>query len=342
MRIKLCAIAKNEGPYLARWIHHHLYFGFRDILIYINDCTDNSEKILNKISNINPSIKFLNADKMRVDSLSKGRSFQVDAFNHMYNSAKDEGFEYIIFLDIDEYWTPRDFTTKIYDFIDEYKTTNFDAYSFSWMIDFPDKNVPPLQNPIKGLIKILRNYHVKTLLKISDRVEKISVHNHVVKNGIYLLDDGVPFEETDPIEQHKKSKVLHDYFEKNLDKIPKYFIYHALFRSQSEYLVSLINKGSLHTSDQPIFKKNRWGFVFDNNKPVINFSVKMDIIAKYYSSYKEFISNNSIINELHDAEIYFYKRYFFATEIISKNKLEVENNAKLFNGLTIMDDIFYG
>ena len=29
--VKIIAIAKDEGAYLAEWIHHHLYFGFSEI-----------------------------------------------------------------------------------------------------------------------------------------------------------------------------------------------------------------------------------------------------------------------------------------------------------------------
>jgi hypothetical protein len=336
MKIKICAIAKNEGAYLARWIHHHLYFGFSEILIYLNDCTDNSVEIMEKISKKNPSIKYSIVDEMRIDSLSKNRSFQVDAYNHMYNISKNDGADYVIFLDIDEYWTPKDFKSKIQDLIDQHNHTNFDAFSFSWMIDFPDQNQRPLQNPINGSMKLLRNYHVKTLFKVSERVERISVHNHTITNGIYLLDDGADFEELDPIEQHRKSKVLPEYFEKNLGNVPKYFIYHALFRSQGEYLVSLISRGSLHMADQSIFKKNRWGFVYDNNKPVINFQIDYDALVNYHASYEEFIKHYSILENLHEAELNFYKRYYFALKLVEDNPDEVKKFPKLFNGLTII------
>ena len=46
---KLIAIAKNEGAYLPQWIYHHFSIGFDEIEIYINDTTDNSIAICEKI-----------------------------------------------------------------------------------------------------------------------------------------------------------------------------------------------------------------------------------------------------------------------------------------------------
>ena len=50
-KIKLVAIAKNEAAYLPQWIHHFLV-GFNEIEIYINDTTDNSVAICEKIKRI--------------------------------------------------------------------------------------------------------------------------------------------------------------------------------------------------------------------------------------------------------------------------------------------------
>ena len=38
--LKLVAIAKDEAPYLAEWIFHHLYLGIHEIEIYLNGITD--------------------------------------------------------------------------------------------------------------------------------------------------------------------------------------------------------------------------------------------------------------------------------------------------------------
>lgn len=42
LKIKLVAIAKDEAAYLPEWIFHHLYFGFDQIDIYVNNTSDNT------------------------------------------------------------------------------------------------------------------------------------------------------------------------------------------------------------------------------------------------------------------------------------------------------------
>ena len=46
-KVKVVAIAKDEGAYIAEWIFHHLYFGFDAIDIYVNRTTDNTCQNLN-------------------------------------------------------------------------------------------------------------------------------------------------------------------------------------------------------------------------------------------------------------------------------------------------------
>ena len=49
-RVKLCAIAKNEGAYIADWVFHHLHFGFDAIEIWVNGTVYPSLRILKRIS----------------------------------------------------------------------------------------------------------------------------------------------------------------------------------------------------------------------------------------------------------------------------------------------------
>jgi hypothetical protein len=44
--VAICAIAKNEGPYLAEWVAYHRLIGFDPIRIYEHESTDDSAAIL--------------------------------------------------------------------------------------------------------------------------------------------------------------------------------------------------------------------------------------------------------------------------------------------------------
>lgn len=41
---------KNEGPYILEWLAYHRVIGFRDFLIYTNDCEDGTVEILDRLT----------------------------------------------------------------------------------------------------------------------------------------------------------------------------------------------------------------------------------------------------------------------------------------------------
>ena len=55
---RLVAIAKDEASYIADWIHHHLYFGFDQIHVYVNRTTDNTIAILKEITKRYTGVSF--------------------------------------------------------------------------------------------------------------------------------------------------------------------------------------------------------------------------------------------------------------------------------------------
>ena len=62
-KVKLVAIAKDEGAYLVDWIFHHLYFGFYAIDIYVNRTSDNTFEIADKLKSLE-QVRFLDGDAL--------------------------------------------------------------------------------------------------------------------------------------------------------------------------------------------------------------------------------------------------------------------------------------
>ena len=62
--LKLVAIAKDEAPYLAEWIFHHLYLGVHEIEVYLNGITDNSYRIIRRISRLSGRVNFVQSDEL--------------------------------------------------------------------------------------------------------------------------------------------------------------------------------------------------------------------------------------------------------------------------------------
>ena len=133
--MKLCAIARNEGPYLADWVFHHLHFGFEAIEVWVNATEDDSLELLERIGAVHPEVSGRLADELREDSIARGRIFQLRAYARAARKARRQGFTHVGFLDLDEYWTPRDFRTPVTDFLPDDPGANL--ISFPWCIRRP-------------------------------------------------------------------------------------------------------------------------------------------------------------------------------------------------------------
>lgn len=48
-RIALVSCMRNEGPFILEWLAHHRACGFGPILVYTNDCTDGSDRLLARL-----------------------------------------------------------------------------------------------------------------------------------------------------------------------------------------------------------------------------------------------------------------------------------------------------
>jgi len=112
-KVKLVAVAKDEAAYLPEWIFHHLTIGFDEIDIHVNNTTDNTWELQNKLKAL-PQVNFIDADPI----FSGGYVFpQEEVYEQALLSARAEGFTHMMFLDIDEFWFSPSIEFSIKDFI---------------------------------------------------------------------------------------------------------------------------------------------------------------------------------------------------------------------------------
>lgn len=64
IKVKIFAIAKDEGAYIPQWVFHHFYFGFDEIEIWLNNIEDNSVEVCEKLANVYPKFKYEVADNL--------------------------------------------------------------------------------------------------------------------------------------------------------------------------------------------------------------------------------------------------------------------------------------
>ncbi|MEM8842808.1 MAG: glycosyltransferase family 2 protein [Pseudomonadota bacterium] len=123
-------MARNEAAYIAEWVHHHLYFGFAPIEIAVNRSTDASAKIVAKIAEQDDRVQLIDGDLLDRPGHDIQRSNYRAARARLRKRL--DPWDYIAYFDIDEFWTPTDFTSSILTVLG--KAGHPDITSFNWFV----------------------------------------------------------------------------------------------------------------------------------------------------------------------------------------------------------------
>ena len=99
--LSLCAIMRNEGPYLHEWLLYHRVQGVEHFYLYNNESTDNTEAVARDFDYVYGGVTLVNIS---------GCPAQFRAYEDCLKTAKGKS-RWIGFLDIDEflvckYWIP--------------------------------------------------------------------------------------------------------------------------------------------------------------------------------------------------------------------------------------------
>ncbi len=106
MKKAVCAIAKDEAIYIAEWISHNILIGFDSIIVYDNGSVDGTNEILRDLAQKGIIQHFTWPS-------SDGVSPQLSAYNDCIKRFKTD-FDYIAFVDIDEFLYPVDLDINSY------------------------------------------------------------------------------------------------------------------------------------------------------------------------------------------------------------------------------------
>ncbi|MDO6670331.1 glycosyltransferase family 2 protein [Paracoccus sp. 1_MG-2023] len=96
-RVAIVTTMKNEGPFILEWLAYHRAIGIRDFLIYTNDCTDGTDRMLRML-----------ADKGYCEWRENpyretGIKPQHAALQAADNEAMVKAADWLICMDVDEY-----------------------------------------------------------------------------------------------------------------------------------------------------------------------------------------------------------------------------------------------
>ncbi len=320
-RIKIFAIAKDEAAYIPQWVHHHFYFGFDEIEIWLNNIEDNSIEVCKRLSNTYENFKYKVADDILEECKKQGAHFQKYCYNEIFKTELDNGkFTHIFYLDLDEMWIPKDFKSNIHEYMNSH--LDKDSISFSWYFDNAGYDNLLFSNTFESKQKVYKNQHVKSLLRITDRVNRTGLHNHSISGGKYILQNGDIFD-VDNLESMNGAIVPANIFNDISQELDSSFIYHTVFRSQVEYVSTLL-RGRRHVTIKAAFKDNRWGYKNQGKEFKLNIDSSL---LQYNKSYIKFLDRNSLFKELIKAQNFIIDRFYKAKILIELSK---EKNDTLF------------
>lgn len=261
LSLKLVAIAKDEAPYLAEWIFHHLYLGVDEIEIYMNGITDNSYRIIRRISASSDRVKFVQADELLRLSMKAKKSFQVAMYDHAIKNEKaSRKFSHLLFLDIDEYLMPAEFGTGIRSLLRQNQRA--DVVSFLWHSDLPSLQRPSFSPVLSRSLWMKKMCQMKSMCRLNGAVKGSKIHTFNVyqkksHQADFRLSDG-----SSPKLNATRKRVSSSDLERLSGKFEPWFVYHRVFRSHDEYCASLV-KGRLHRNNRQPIKDNRYGYCIE-------------------------------------------------------------------------------
>lgn len=175
----ICAIAKNESPYIAEWaIYHHL-IGYDQILVYENDSTDDTREVLTVLAQAG-LVSWL-AWPSRTDGQT-----QKTAYADGLQRLRDD-FRWITFIDIDEFVYIPAHDNSIAAFLQAYD--HYDAIAVNWSMFGTSGHLEKTPGLVierfthRAHTEHTANRAVKTIAK-TEALIKPNLHNHEFADGI--------------------------------------------------------------------------------------------------------------------------------------------------------------
>lgn len=322
--IAIIAVAKDESPYLAEWIHHYLYLGASSIYIAINRTTDNSLDILSGIRQKHSNVHYENVDW--IDKASRGPNSRIQQTAYAYLSHQAQACDdpdYFFFLDVDEFWFSPQYST-LTDYLNQKEA---DLMSFHWFCQSgePEAFLPPFQQ-VNGRV----HGHVKTLLSKKAFLQANSLRCHVplfhqkdYQSLQHINGKGNPVDIA-----YDNQGFIKEILKKHEIADNEAYILHRMIRSEREYISSVLSGNP----EGEKIKRNRTGFTLAGNP------LSYQPQDEYYRSLQRFIAQCSIEKKLTEAR---NKRLdnqalldTFTTEQLNR---ELDNAFRALSGCSLLD-----
>lgn len=255
--LAICAIFKDEAPWLSEWItYHHAVLGVNIFYLYNNDSTDNYREVLapflekGMVTLIDWSSKDPNHLIFKAPEENLLVTAQLGAYNDCLKNKALGKVDWLAIIDIDEFIVPAQGVDAFYALLQEAKKRNKGTICLRWKI-FGTSEVPTLKegelltekltwraedpHPWHQLVKSIHQPKRvdSVLVHIAEKVkpnfggktfsyDKVSIHHYWTRTEKHCL------------EKRKTSKEIDPHFFSNLHRIEdkKIFPYLPLLKKE--------------------------------------------------------------------------------------------------------------
>jgi Glycosyltransferase family 92 len=179
----LCAIMKNEGPYILEWVALHRLIGFNEVFIYDNDSSDNTPDLLARLdaAGVLKAIAWPS-----VVGVAPQRAAYADVLPRVKS-------EWVCFIDADEFINLKQNNT-IQAFLHRFPgevsavAMNWRVFGSSGQMAFgPDLVIRRFTHCSRHEAQV--NRHCKTIARV-DAIGEMHIHRCFLKRGLYVDESG--------------------------------------------------------------------------------------------------------------------------------------------------------
>jgi hypothetical protein len=187
MSSMLCAIVKNEAPYLVEWVAYHRMIGFDLIAVYENDSTDETAELLARMRRIG-------AIDAHIPWPSVAASPQLLAYHDAVAACPAD---WLMFLDADEFLILKQ-ASRVNDFIAAFPS-EVGCVGVNWRVFGSSGEKAFSPRPVMERFRLAAradaavNRHVKSLFR-PKWVERVHMHAPTLAQGRAVLANGAPLE----------------------------------------------------------------------------------------------------------------------------------------------------
>jgi hypothetical protein len=181
----ICAIFKNEAPYLKEWIEYHRLVGVKHFYLYNHESTDGY------YSTLEPYIKAGIVELENAVNYPDFNGTQVDCYNRCLIKSRGRSL-WVAFIDIDEFIMPT-LDVDLAWLLSHY--TNYAGVAINWRlfgtssINQLNENEPMVSQLLMcSSINYPPNAHVKSIVRPEFVMQFSCPHNPIYVPGYFAVD----------------------------------------------------------------------------------------------------------------------------------------------------------